>query len=103
VTIEDIVEEIVGEITDETDEADATRQLAGGELFVHGHVSLADLADLGVQLKPGSDAYVSVGGYVLGELGRIPHQDDTLEADGYQIRVERVRNNRIDAVTVRPR
>jgi CBS domain containing-hemolysin-like protein len=101
VTVEDILEEVVGEIEDETDpRAAALRQLASGEWFVRGHVSLGDLADAGIHLPVDSDAYNSVGGYVFGELGRLPKRGDTVTANGYTIRVESVRENRIEAVRI---
>lgn len=101
VTVEDILEEVVGEIEDETDpRAAALRRLAGGEWFVRGHVSLGDLADAGIELPVEGDAYNSVGGYVFGELGRLPKRGDTISVDGYTIRVESVRENRIEAVRI---
>jgi CBS domain containing-hemolysin-like protein len=101
VTVEDILEEVVGEIEDETDpRAAALRQLASGEWFVRGHVSLGDLSDAGIDLPVDTDAYNSVGGYVFGELGRLPKRGDTITANGYTIRVESVRENRIEAVRI---
>ena len=101
VTVEDILEEVVGEIEDETDpRAAALRRLTGGEWFVRGHVSLGDLADAGIELPVDSDTYNSVGGYVFGELGRLPKRGDTITANGYTIRVESVRENRIEAVRI---
>ena len=101
VTVEDILEEVVGEIEDETDPlAGAVRQLANGDWYVRGHVSLGDLADRGIELPAETDAYNSVGGYVFGELGRLPKRGDLITADGYQIRVESVRENRIEAVRI---
>jgi len=101
VTVEDILEEVVGEIEDETDpRAAALRKLAGGEWFVRGHVSLGDLSDAGIELPVDTDAYNSVGGYVFGELGRLPKRGDTIVANGYTIRVESVRENRIEAVRI---
>ena len=102
VTVEDILEEVVGEIEDETDpRAAALRQLTNGDWFVRGHVPLGDLADAGIELPVDTDAYNSVGGYVFGELGRLPKRGDTVQADGYTIRVESVRENRIEAVRIR--
>ena len=73
VTVEDILEEVVGEIEDETDpRAAALRQLTNGDWFVRGHVSLGDLEDAGIELPVDSDAYNSVGGYVFGELAGSP-------------------------------
>jgi CBS domain containing-hemolysin-like protein len=101
VTVEDILEEVVGEIEDETDPlAGSLRQLANGDWYVRGHVSLGDLADRGIELPVDTDAYNSVGGYVFGELGRLPKRGDLITADGYEIRVESVRENRIEAVRI---
>jgi CBS domain containing-hemolysin-like protein len=104
VTIEDIIEEVVGEIADETDPAAGEiRRLADGDWFVRGHVAVTDLADYGLHLPVDSDAYNSVGGFVFAELGRLPRRGDTVSADGYSIRVESVRDNRIEAVRIRER
>jgi len=104
VTVEDIIEEVVGEISDETDPSTGEiRRLANGDWFVRGHVAIADLADYGLALPEDSDAYNSIGGYVFGELGRLPRRGDTVTANGYSIRVESVRDNRIEAVRIRER
>ena len=101
VTVEDILEEVVGEIEDETDpRAAALRQLTSGDWFVRGHVSLGDLSDAGIELPVDTDAYNSVGGYVFAELGRLPKRGDTITSNGYTIRVESVRENRIEAVRI---
>src|ERR671916_179377 len=79
VTVEDIIEEVVGEIDDETDPlGGAVRRLANGDWFVRGHVAIDDLVDHGLDLSIDSEAYNS-------------------------IRVESVRDNRIEAVRVRER
>jgi CBS domain containing-hemolysin-like protein len=104
VTVEDIIEEVVGEIDDETDpQGGAVRRLANGDWFVRGHVAITDLADYGLELPVDSDAYNSVGGFVFGELGRLPRRGDTVQHNGYSIRVESVRENRIEAVRIRAR
>jgi magnesium and cobalt exporter, CNNM family len=104
VTVEDILEEVVGEIEDETDPlAGSLRQLSNGDWYVRGHVSLGDLADRGIELPVDTDAYNSIGGYVFGELGRLPKRGDLITADGYDIRVESVRENRIEAVRIHSR
>lgn len=102
VTVEDIIEEVVGEITDETDPARGeVRQLANGDWYVRGHVPITDLADYGMDLPVDSDAYNSVGGFVFAELGRLPKRGDMVRANGYSLRVESVRENRIEAVRIR--
>ena len=104
VTVEDILEEVVGEIEDETDPlAGSLRQLSNGDWYVRGHVSLGDLADRGIELPVDTDAYNSIGGYVFGELGRLPKRGDLISADGFEIRVESVRENRIEAVRIHAR
>ncbi|HET8564902.1 MAG TPA: hemolysin family protein [Solirubrobacterales bacterium] len=104
VTVEDILEEVVGEIEDETDpRAAALRKLTNGDWFVRGHVSLGDLEDAGIELPVDSDTYNSIGGFVFGELGRLPKRGDSIAVDGYTIRVEAVRENRIEAVRISER
>ena len=104
VTVEDIIEEVVGEIADETDPAaGSVRQLANGDWFVRGHVALTDLEDYGLHLPVDTDAFNSIGGFVFAELGRLPKRGDQVAADGYSIRVESVRENRVEAVRIRRR
>jgi CBS domain containing-hemolysin-like protein len=104
VTVEDIIEEVVGEIDDETDpQGGEIRRLANGDWFVRGHVAINDLVDYGLDLPVDSDAYNSVGGFVFGELGRLPKRGDVVTHNGYSIRVESVRENRIEAVRIRER
>ena len=62
-----------------------------------------DLEDYGLELPVDTDAYNSVGGFVFAELGRLPKRGDTISANGFSIRVESVRQNRIEAVRIRQR
>src|SRR3954471_18572042 len=102
VSIEDIIEEVVGEIADETDPAVAgVRRLANGDWWVRGHVPITDLADYGLHLPADSEAYNSVGGFVFGQLGRLPKRGDMVQVNGYSLRVEAVRENRVEAVRIR--
>jgi CBS domain containing-hemolysin-like protein len=102
ITIEDIIEEIVGEIFDESDPAGGgVRQLPNGDWYVRGHVPITDLVDYGIELPADSDAYNSVGGFVFSQLGRLPKRGDMVRANGYSLRVESVRENRIEAVRIR--
>jgi CBS domain containing-hemolysin-like protein len=103
-TVEDILEEVVGEIEDETDpRASHVRKLTDGDWYVRGHVSLGDLEDVGIRLPVSSDAFNSIGGYVFSELGRLPKRGDRINANGYEISVESVRENRIVAVRIHER
>ena len=93
----------MGEISDETDPAGgAIRRLANGDWLVRGHVAVTDLEDYGLELPVDTDAYNSVGGFVFAELGRLPRRGDSISANGYTLRVESVRQNRIEAVRIKP-
>jgi CBS domain containing-hemolysin-like protein len=101
VTVEDILEEVVGEIEDETDpRAVSLRRLTDGDWYVRGHVPLGDLVDAGIALPVATDAFNSIGGYVFSKLGRLPKRGDKVRANGYELRVESVRDNRIVAIRI---
>lgn len=100
VTVEDVIEEIVGEIDDERDRAQAVDQRPDGRLLVRGHVPLEDLADHGVELV--DDTVTSVGGLVFTRLGRLPRTGDTVTADGWQLTVEATRGTRVVLVAIEP-
>lgn len=104
VTVEDIIEEVVGEIADETDPSTSEiRKLANGDWLIRGHLPITDLANYGIDLPVDSDAYNSVGGFVFAELGRLPHRGDAITSGSYSIRVESVRENRIESIRLRER
>jgi CBS domain containing-hemolysin-like protein len=104
VAIEDIVEEIVGEIADETDrDAAAVRSVKDGEWLVRGDVALADLPDYGIELNAATEAYNSVAGLVLHTLGHLPRPGDEVALDGFTLRIESVSENRIELVRVSQR
>ena len=81
----------------------SVRRLADGDWYARGHVSLGDLEDNEIHLPVDSDAFNSIGGYVFSELGRLPKRGDRIIADGWEIRVESVRDNRIVAVRIHAR
>jgi CBS domain containing-hemolysin-like protein len=99
VSIEDIVEEIVGEIADETDpSAGPVRQLKDGEWLVQGDVPLADLRDYGIELGTDTANYNSVGGLVFEMLGHLPRPGERITTDQFSLTVESVRENRVELV-----
>jgi CBS domain containing-hemolysin-like protein len=101
VTIEDIVEEIVGEIQDEFDEEkQAVRELGDGSYTIEGHASIRDVnAVLGSGFA--SEDFDTIGGLVLGALGRVPEVGDEVILDGYVLRVDEVDGARVASVMVR--
>ena len=102
VSVEDIVEEVVGEIADETDPAAAgVRRLTNGDWYVRGHIPITDLDDYGIHFDVDTEAYNSVGGFIFSELGRLPKRGDMVRANDYSLRVESVRQNRVEAVRIR--
>jgi CBS domain containing-hemolysin-like protein len=101
VSIEDVLEEIVGEIADETDPQQLpVRSVGDGEWIADGSVSLADLAAYGIDLASDSDAFNSLGGLVLHLAGRLPNPGESFKADGFRLVVEQVTNNRVAAVRI---
>jgi len=87
VTLEDVLEELVGEIEDEFDlEQEAGVRREGRDLLVPGSLPLRDLArELGIEVDDPHEA--TVGGHVVEELGRVPEPGETLELDGFRIDV----------------
>jgi len=100
VSIEDILEELVGEIWDEHDEEEkAFEKLDNGLYRVDCSVSLGDFCDFfGVDIKSDS---VSVGGWILERLNGIPSEGDGFEIDGLVIAVDNLDANRVSFVTVK--
>jgi CBS domain containing-hemolysin-like protein len=100
VTVEDVIEEIVGEIDDERDRAPAVDAQPDGRLVVRGHVSLEDLRDHGVELI--DETVTSVGGLVFTRLGRLPRTGDAIDVDGWRLTVEATRGTRVVLVAIEP-
>jgi CBS domain containing-hemolysin-like protein len=102
VTLEDILEEIVGEIRDEydIDEVAPIQDLGDDEWRVQGGTALAELeAALGHRFE--RQDVSTVGGLVLAEFGRVPRTGELLELDGFQLIVEQIVRRRVRRVTVR--
>jgi putative hemolysin len=102
VTLEDLVEELVGDIRDEYDtEEGSPRRLPSGQVEVDGLLNLDEFADeTGVDLPEGP--YETVAGYVLSALGRLPSVGDTVEVAGRRLTVIEMDARRIARVRVGP-
>src|SRR6185503_21087936 len=104
VTIEDLLEEIVGEIRDENDEeAPPIHRRGGGIVDVDGRVLLADLErDAHIVLKPEPKGVETVGGYMLGRLEHPPEAGERVECEGYTLVAMDVAGRRVRRVRIVP-
>jgi len=104
VTLEDLLEEIVGEIYDETDpDTIGIEPAADGSLTLPGTFPVHDLDDLGVDIETPSGDYTTVAGIVLSLLGRIPEAPgDTVQVEGWNIEVLAVAHHAVTLVRMRP-
>ena len=103
ITLEDMLEEIVGEIRDEydEDEEDEVRELAPDEYLVNGSAKLDDLNErLGLKLE--SEDYDSIGGLVIGLLDHLPEEGESVEYENLRFVVEHVEKNRIEKIRIQP-
>ncbi|MDD6857792.1 MAG: hemolysin family protein [Lachnospiraceae bacterium] len=102
ITIEDLLEEIVGDIRDEydIDEEDEFKQLSENEYLIEGQMKIDDLNDrLGFHLS--SENYDSVGGLIIENLDRIPAAGDSILLDNIRLTVQKLDNKRIDRILVK--
>jgi len=99
VTLEDLIEEIVGEMTDAADAPDSQGRTAVSR--VDAGLNLDDFRELtGIDLPPGP--YQTLAGYMLYRLGRIPAEGDRVQTDGHEFAVAEMQGRRMTAVTVVP-
>jgi putative hemolysin len=102
ITIEDLLEELVGDIRDEFDREEPLHEaLADGAVRVHGRLSMSDLNELLDSDLPDDD-WDTVGGLIFNTLGHVPNVGEAVDVDGYRFRVERLQGRRITRVRVTP-
>ncbi|MEO2105066.1 MAG: hemolysin family protein [Actinomycetota bacterium] len=100
VTIEDVLEEIVGEIIDEYDsEEPLVEMLEEGRWRVDARLQIGELSDLAGTTLP-AEEWDTVGGLLFGTLGHVPRPGEAVEVDGLRLTADRVRGRRIAEVTV---
>jgi putative hemolysin len=100
VTLEDLIEELVGEIVDEYDvEEPPIEPLPGGDVRVNARMPIDELNDLLEAEFPEGD-YDTVGGLVYFLLGHVPSEGETVDYDGRRLRAERVQGRRIGRVRI---
>jgi len=103
VTLEDLLEELVGEIDDEFETGTPLiRRNADGTITVDGQTPIAEVGKI-VPLAADEDRYETIAGYLLERLGHIPTAGESVAVDGWGMRVERMDRLRIAEVTLTPR
>ncbi len=106
VTLEDLLEEIVGELFDEKDEHQAAQvlELPDGSLLLDGLLPVKELNErLGLQIPENSEDFHTLAGFILHELGHIPVAGEDLVVDGTLLSVEKVVGHRVLRVRARKR
>jgi CBS domain containing-hemolysin-like protein len=101
VTVEDLLEEIVGEIRDEYDvESETVVEEDHGTFVFSGKVNVGEVKDrLGIEVEP--EGFETVGGFLLSHLGRMPYVGERFEVDGLDVEVLEVERRRISKVRLR--
>ena len=103
VTLEDLIEELVGEIVDEYDvELPPIERLANGDVRVHGRLPL-DEANEELELELPSGDWDTVAGLLFTHLGHVPEPGESIEIDGYVLRADVLDGRRIERVRITPR
>jgi CBS domain containing-hemolysin-like protein len=102
VTLEDILEEIVGDIRDEKDREDPIQKMGDGRVVVDASVSIADIEHaLGKQL-PDDGEFESLGGLIVSRAGRVPQVGATVQVDGMKLIVREADETRVVKVEIVP-
>lgn len=101
ITLEDLLEEIVGEIHDEydSDEEDEIKEISANKYKIEGHIKITDLNDR-LNLSLSSDKYDSLGGLIIERLDRFPNPGDKIIIDNVAIEVLTMDKMRIDTVEI---
>ncbi len=100
-TVEDIVEELFGEIEDEHDTTDLIEEQLDGNSYKFSARMEVDFINENYKLElPESDEYETLGGLIMNETGEIPEQDSEIKVENFLFRILEVSNTKIDLVSV---
>jgi len=106
VTIEDLIEEVTGDIRDEFDQDELTPRIQKikDEFLVAGRTELEEITEIcGIPFKEDTEDYETIAGFLLNKLGRIPNVGEEYEHQGYMIKITKARPHRIDQVKITPK
>ena len=101
VTLEDILEEIFGEIQDEHDIQEYTEQkMSDNEFYFSARLEVDEVNEKFDLKLPVSEEYETIGGLILHQLGRFPKINETIQVDEYQLKCLKMKGNRIELVKI---
>ena len=100
-TLEDILEQMVGEIHDEFDVVEGPHVLPEGELLFDGAIAVRELETQYNIALPEDPAYETLGGFILNRLGFIPRGGESFEAEGYRFTVMEMDHRRVARVKIK--
>jgi CBS domain containing-hemolysin-like protein len=101
VTIEDLIEEIVGEIQDEYDrEEQAIKEMEDGSFLVDARTPISEINE-DIEIDLSDDEYDTISGVVFHNLGRLPYEGEELYIGNLQIKVEKIIGRRIEKLRLR--
>ena len=101
VTLEDLLEEVVGEIYDEHDEPTGTIHKLGLDTYLlDGHLEM-DVVNKALPIKFDESVYETLGGYVMGIFGRVPEEGASIDHEGVQFTIMKMDERRIDKIKIR--
>jgi CBS domain containing-hemolysin-like protein len=99
-TVEDVLEQIVGEIEDEFDDPPVIAQPPGTEMLIDGTTKIRDFENLFEVELPADAGFETVAGFILYKLGHIPNKGESVEYEGRRFTVDEIERNRIVKVRV---
>jgi CBS domain containing-hemolysin-like protein len=102
VTIEDVIEEIVGDIRDEKDREEPIQRLGDGSMVADASVSIADLEQALGKPLPADGEFESLGGLIVSRAGRVPKVGATVQVDGLKLIVREADETRVVKVEIVP-
>lgn len=101
VTMEDVIEELVGEIHDEYDDEDKEYEFFDkNTIIVNAKMHIYDLNEILELNIPEYNEYSSISGFIMHKLGRVPEENDVIKCDGFDIFVIKMDGNRIEKVRI---
>ncbi|WP_091545431.1 HlyC/CorC family transporter [Alkaliphilus peptidifermentans] len=100
VTMEDMIEEIVGEIQDEYDENEIEIQAVNENEYIADGIVKISLVNELLKINIETEEFDSIGGFIIGELGRLPKVGEVIEVDGIRFTVEMVDKNRVKSIRI---